>query len=237
MFCQSCGMEVASNYKICPKCGGKIFGHQQVKIPTLPVQNIHSGALPTSPSQNPQSVVSKGHYKVGIISVLLIILVLAGYYGYQTIQIHKQEELARIEYERQRKEMELELERKQREEAAIIERQKQQEEQANREASARQEAYASRQLYAIKNMEFGYRQSFMDNNTKVLQLRNITDTGVSFNLKCCTVDDSCKTIYVSVPAHNSTEVGFMEGWNGNFVSGEYFIAYYEGEEVLRKVMP
>lgn len=25
MYCQSCGMEVASNYKICPKCGGRNF--------------------------------------------------------------------------------------------------------------------------------------------------------------------------------------------------------------------
>jgi uncharacterized RDD family membrane protein YckC len=30
MFCQSCGMEVASTYKICPKCGGKSFGAQML---------------------------------------------------------------------------------------------------------------------------------------------------------------------------------------------------------------
>lgn len=40
MFCQSCGMEVASNYKICPKCGGKQFGvnmmgHAQRTAPTV----------------------------------------------------------------------------------------------------------------------------------------------------------------------------------------------------------
>lgn len=26
MFCSNCGMEVASSYKMCPKCGGKNFG-------------------------------------------------------------------------------------------------------------------------------------------------------------------------------------------------------------------
>lgn len=45
MFCQDCGMEVASNYKMCPKCGGKGFGpnmipgnHKANTVQSSPVQ-------------------------------------------------------------------------------------------------------------------------------------------------------------------------------------------------------
>ena len=45
MFCQSCGMEVASTYKMCPKCGGKQFGAEMrpddctQPIPTTPTES------------------------------------------------------------------------------------------------------------------------------------------------------------------------------------------------------
>lgn len=48
MFCQSCGIEVASTYKICPKCGGKQFGagmrqgvsSQPISTPTPPPAGV-----------------------------------------------------------------------------------------------------------------------------------------------------------------------------------------------------
>lgn len=42
MFCQSCGMEVASTYKMCPKCGGRQFD-----------ATMHEGA-PSKPILTPQ---------------------------------------------------------------------------------------------------------------------------------------------------------------------------------------
>lgn len=45
MFCQSCGMEVASTYKMCPKCGGKQFGAKMRPDdypPTTPSDHLES---------------------------------------------------------------------------------------------------------------------------------------------------------------------------------------------------
>jgi len=87
MFCQNpnCGTEVASSYKICPKCGGRNFGPQVIK-PIPPVQGVSagnnkiaSGILP----QNAGANIHKSHpKKLILIAVGVVVLLLGIFFGY-----------------------------------------------------------------------------------------------------------------------------------------------------------
>lgn len=50
MFCQNCSTEVSSNYKLCPKCGGKSF------LPTMP----HSNQVKPQSQQAQQVFIAAG---------------------------------------------------------------------------------------------------------------------------------------------------------------------------------
>lgn len=229
---------------MCPTCGSRDFDAQpqQASAP-LPKASANAGPGPKFGGNRVPSVFSNRKLMAIVAGVFLIsiVLIFAGIQHSKKVamemEIRKQEELARIEIERQRQAMELEIEikRQQEEEARRVEEARQSEERAreHRQAAARRDLERS----AIEKMEIKYRTSLMDAKTRVVILRNIDDTDVRFNLKCCTVNNSCKTIYVSVPAHQETEIGFLEGWDGNFVSGERIEAHYQDAKLWQSIIP
>jgi Skp family chaperone for outer membrane proteins len=94
-----------------------------------------------------------------------------------------------------------------------------------------QAAAASKVAEGIKGLKWSTRWSLLDDGTKVLILHNEKNYSVDFPLKCYTRNGSSKTLFISVPAYSRKEVGFLEGWNGNFVSGEKCEAYHEGNRL------
>jgi hypothetical protein len=81
---------------------------------------------------------------------------------------------------------------------------------------------------AISSIEIGTRMG--QDNGLVLQLRNSASIQVTFDLKCHRYS-AYKTIFVTVPARGSAEVGWMQGWPENFHSGDYCEALYQGEQL------
>jgi hypothetical protein len=130
-------------------------------------------------------------------------------------EIEQAQRLAQIELERKRQEVELQLQQQAQAEAAI---------QALADAAG--QAEATKKFEGIRDLKVGTRYSLMDESTQVLILRNLKSYSVDFNLKCYTRRSSSKTFFVSVPALGEKEIGFLEGWEGNFVSGERCDAYY-----------
>lgn len=85
---------------------------------------------------------------------------------------------------------------------------------------------------AILDLETGMRPSALDDGTQVLVLRNAQPFSLDFDLRCFTRNDrGYKTLFVSVPARGVREIGFLEGWPGNFVDGERCEALYNGERL------
>ncbi len=111
-----------------------------------------------------------------------------------------------------------------RRQAAEEQRRRQEMEHARQRAAAS----ANRLIDGIKGLRWSTRWSLMDDGTKVLILRNVKGYSVDFSLKCYTRNGASRTLFVSVPAYKSKEIGFLEGWPGNFVSGEKCEAYHEG---------
>lgn len=253
MFCTSidCGTEVASSYKICPKCGGKSFGPKQLK------PSAHVATNQTMAGLSPQGVggnASKSIQKTFLLMIVgIVVFISLAVVGYKYLkdaelkaEIHKQEEMARIEIERKQREMELEIQRKKREEetAREIERKRQAEKdaqiQAEQELKSRAERESAQQRRqneraSVDAMEVGFRKSIMQKDTMVLAIRNIKDTGVEFDLQCCTTSNSCKTLFVSVEGRHTTEIGWLEGWA--FTSGERCVAKYQGEKLWSVLAP
>lgn len=160
----------------------------------------------------------------------------------QQRELEHRERLAQIEIEQKRREMELELEQKKKERALqeAYERKQAEAEAARRRAAARaaSEAAAARAArqndrirQGIKALKVGWRRSLMDENTLVLRLTNTKPYSVDLDLKCYTRSNSSKMLFVSVPARGTKEIGFLEGWTGNFVTGERCEAYYDDEKL------
>jgi len=160
----------------------------------------------------------------------------------QRRELAHQERLAQIEIEKKRQEMELELEQKSREQARQEERQRKQAEaevarqraaeQARRQAEVEQAARQNDRIRkGIEALNVGWRQSLLDDGTLVLRLTNTKAYSVDFELKCYTRSNSSKVLFVSVPARETKEVGFLEGWPGNFMTGEWCEAYYNDERL------
>lgn len=114
MFCQNttCGTEVASQYKFCPKCGGTSFGSKQVQMRPSPVvhgpvaNRLTGGIVPQTASANPSALTQKTLIAVGVGIVLLVLL--AGF-GYQQMKVAEMQAgiearstTARVESERSR---------------------------------------------------------------------------------------------------------------------------------------
>jgi len=83
----------------------------------------------------------------------------------------------------------------------------------------------------ILTLRRGVRNSLMYSGTKVLTLRNVKSYAVSFDLRCYKRNGFSKTLRVNVPAWGRAEVGFVQGWSGNFVSGERCEAHHDGDVV------
>ena len=117
---------------------------------------------------------------------------------------------------------------------------KAQQEAANAAARAQQEAEAYRRSEeyarkkAVEDMEAGFRGSLMESGTFVLRLRNVSNQTADFQLRCYQNNGNSKTFPIALAAGGTQEIGFLEGWSGNFVSGEYCNAIYKGD-VLWKV--
>ena len=135
-------------------------------------------------------------------------------------ELEQAQRLAEIELERKRREMELEQKRERDARAAV-----------QRQAAFAAAARESRVIEGIEAIEVATRPSLAIEDSKVLVLRNIKPYSFDFYLKCYTRGGSSKTMFVSMPALDSAEVGFLEGWDGNFVSDERCEALHDGDVV------
>ncbi|HEX2203258.1 MAG TPA: hypothetical protein VHG91_08165 [Longimicrobium sp.] len=103
-----------------------------------------------------------------------------------------------------------------------------QEKLASEQKKAQAAARAST-IDAIRMLERGLRESSVGEGY-VLQLRNSADVRVELDLKCFTQRNTySKTIFVSVPARGTSEIGWIEGWA--FQPGHYCTASYQGERM------
>ncbi len=115
-------------------------------------------------------------------------------------------------------------------------KQRELEQQLVNQATARAQKENMRQ--AVLDLEGGMRPSMLDDGTQVLVLSNSQPFRVDFDLRCYTRNDSTnKAMFVSVPARGEMEIGFLEGWSGNFVEGERCEAYFDGELLWNRSVP
>jgi len=249
VFCNKCGMEVASTYKICPKCGANSFvANRPANLLAPQPQPQASAGIHQSisaPLLSPSHPVYLSNHgvrtlvvKIGVVLLALVIALSFVRYWENAkaeAEVRRQEELARIAIEKQRKEMELELERRKREEIEAQERELARQNAEN--ARIRAEADRQNQIMkdAISSIEVSTRGSFLKDykGTKVLNMYNTRDFTVSFSLKCCTVQNSCYTYHFEIEANGSRELGFIQGWTGNFLKGEYCMALHDNETLWK----
>lgn len=157
-------------------------------------------------------------------------------------QLEHERQLARIEVEKKQQLLELETqaERRRAQQAAEAEQQRAREQaEADRQRAAQASQIAlqlaqqqtqaadARIRDAVAHMELSTRKSIVDETTQVLIMRNIEPYSVDLNLRCFNRAGTAKTLFVSVPARGTKEVGWLEGWDGNFVTGERCEMLYE----------
>jgi len=90
---------------------------------------------------------------------------------------------------------------------------------------------------AIANLRISWRESLLEDGTYVMQLHNGSSTGADVTLQCFTRSGRSKTLSIQVPGYGMSEVGFLQGWDGNFVAGESCEAYHGREFVWRTSVP
>ncbi len=134
----------------------------------------------------------------------------------------EREAIAKAEMER----VKIETEAKVQAEKEQRDWERQRQDQADRERS---EIYARRK--AAADCEAGFRGSLMKEGTYVLVLRNVSGQTADFKLRCYTTSGSSKTFNIAISPGESYELGYLEGWPGNFVSGEYAEAYFGDEKI------
>lgn len=228
--CSRCGNPVTSTIRICPKCGSREFREPSAQQSPQPHPATYQP--PATKPAYPKLLLWGG----AAVAVALLAVGLIGYSikAKAEAEIRKQEAMDRLELERKQKELELELERKRREDEnnRAIEKSHVDEESRQRQETAERRAAAEKD--AIRKMEIGRRSSLYNKNM-VLQLRNLDDVTIDFQLKCCTTSNDCKTMFVTIAPRSEREIGFLEGWNGNFVSGESCEARFQ-DETLRRIV-
>lgn len=87
-----------------------------------------------------------------------------------------------------------------------------------------------------KALRVGWRRSALDETTQVMRIVNDRSLPVGLQLQCRTRSGVSKWLSVSVPANGVAEVGFLEGWPGNFIAGESCDAFYGTERVWSVVV-
>jgi TPR repeat protein len=105
---------------------------------------------------------------------------------------------------------------------------------ARKAAPAQDVSAASTVLEAIQSIKATSRPSLVDQSTKVLILRNPSRESVRFRLVCVSPQGRRKSFTVSLDPYGSTELGFMQGWEGNFTSGDVCTAF-DGETSVWRV--
>ena len=100
-----------------------------------------------------------------------------------------------------------------------------------------QRQYLQSEEFARKNaaieVNAGFRPSLSKEGTYVLVMRNPSSRTSDFQLKCFQTNGNSKIFQIAIPSGQSQELGFLEGWPGNFVRGEYCLAYYNGEQIWK----
>jgi uncharacterized membrane protein len=90
---------------------------------------------------------------------------------------------------------------------------------------------------AIAGLRVSFRPSVLNDGSHVMLLNNPAANRADVTLKCFTHSGQSKTMAIQVPAYGMSEVGFMQGWAGNFVAGESCEAYHGDEFVWRTTVP
>jgi uncharacterized membrane protein len=90
---------------------------------------------------------------------------------------------------------------------------------------------------AIAGLRVSWRPSLLEDGSYVMVLNNGSSTGADVRLTCFTRSGQSKTLSIQVPGYGMSEVGFMQGWPGNFVTGESCEAYHGREFVWRTTVP
>jgi hypothetical protein len=85
---------------------------------------------------------------------------------------------------------------------------------------------------AVAQLDVRWRRSRLESETRVLQLVNRMSYNVTFDLKCYRQDGASLVMPVTVNAGSTKEIGFLEGWTGNFRAGERCEIVYQ-DIVLR----
>ncbi|MEM1355421.1 MAG: hypothetical protein AAGH88_11110 [Planctomycetota bacterium] len=87
---------------------------------------------------------------------------------------------------------------------------------------------------AARNLWYGWRTSeWFDYKSWVLVVRNRSNRSVDVTVRCYDRNGNTKDIFVSVMAGRSAEIGWVQGWQGNWVIGERAEVYYDGELIRR----
>jgi uncharacterized membrane protein len=84
---------------------------------------------------------------------------------------------------------------------------------------------------AIAGLRIMWRPSLLEDGSYVMQLHNSSATGADVTLQCFTRGGRSKTLSIQVAGYGMSEVGFLQGWDGNFVAGESCEAYH-GRELV-----
>ena len=90
---------------------------------------------------------------------------------------------------------------------------------------------------AIAALKIGWRPSALENGSLVMQVHNPGLDTVGLRLKCFTSGGTSKVLRVSIPARGMSEVGFVQGWPGNFVAGESCEALHGDKQVWTVRVP
>ena len=151
-------------------------------------------------------------------------------------ELEHQRLLVQIQLDADRQRMELEIERLKEEQRFADERDQNQRAKAERQRAQEYNSARTRTANAIKSLRLSQRGSYLDDGSKVLVISNPNSFSVDFNLKCTSRSGYTKTIFLSVGARASTEVGFFEGWTNNFWSGETIELQIGTETILTRTI-
>ncbi|HEY4304500.1 MAG TPA: DUF1036 domain-containing protein [Gemmatimonadaceae bacterium] len=90
----------------------------------------------------------------------------------------------------------------------------------------------------VDGLRVDWRKSVLDTTTQVMTLRSALSYDTTLHLRCHTrSNDYTRRLDVPVPASGYAEVGYVQGWAGNFVSGEWCDVLSNGETVSRLTVP
>ncbi|WP_396224159.1 DUF1036 domain-containing protein [Gemmatimonas sp.] len=91
---------------------------------------------------------------------------------------------------------------------------------------------------AINAVDIGWRRSLMDPDTRVMVVSNALEVPVTLALRCYLASGaSSKQLEMNVRARGVAELGVLQGWDGNFVDGEWCDVLDRGRAVRRAWVP